>query len=341
MVCLPGADPTLLGGGELALDIDVDVIETLSETISLTGVPRRDGCLSTTGEEAIPATAGGSMRGLFSFGVGNTRIVRGWTVRGAGDPVRETAVLGVPGREIAPWPNSDDRSVLSGVSGFVESSWYPTDCKAFLDASCAAVISSLPGCCRFSTCLVGASGSAFCFTLRASGALFSGGISSKEAEVDDPLPCGEPEASTIALLLATLDVSSCTEGPALEVLESTVIGTNGLTSLIGVATRDGVLGRTGTTGGRILDATPEDWALPGNRAGVTGTGRGAIKGGKSCGCESPGGAGIEIAEESSSRMPLTAAEWGASEAASLTRLSTELIASFSWVELSFSVKSPS
>ena len=102
VVCLTGADPTLLGGGELALDIEVDVIETLSETISLTGVPRRDGCLSAVGDEAIAAIAGERMRGLSSFGVGNTRRVRGWTARGAGEPVRETVVPGVPGREIAP-----------------------------------------------------------------------------------------------------------------------------------------------------------------------------------------------------------------------------------------------
>jgi xanthine/CO dehydrogenase XdhC/CoxF family maturation factor len=36
-----GADPTLVGGGELALDIDVDVIETLSDIASLVGVPGR------------------------------------------------------------------------------------------------------------------------------------------------------------------------------------------------------------------------------------------------------------------------------------------------------------
>ena len=45
----------------------------------------------------------------------------------------------------------------------------------------------------------------------------------------------------------------------------------------------------------------------------------------------------EASAETSSCVPLTAVDWGASEAASMTRLSTELIASFSWVEFSFSV----
>ena len=243
--------------------MEVEVIETLSETISLetislTGVPRRDGCLSTVGDEAIAATAGKRMRGLSSFGVGNTRIVRGWVARGAGESVRETAVLGVLGREIALWPRTDGRSVLSGVSGFVESKWYATDCKSFFDASCAAVISSLPGCCLFSTSFAGSSLSALCFPLRMLGALLSKAKPWNEAEVNNPLPCGEPEASTTAFLLVTFDASSWTEGPALEVLLSTVTGTSDLTSFIGLATRDGVLGRTGTMGGIVLDATLED-----------------------------------------------------------------------------------
>ena len=212
---------------------------------------------------------------------------------------------------------------------------------SFFVASCAAAISSLPGCCRFATCFVEASGSGFWFPLRVCEASLSGELSSTEAEVECPLPCGEPEASTTAFLLAIFDVSSCTEGPALEVLESIVTGIDGLASLIGVVTRDGVLGRTGMRGCRILDATLEGLALLGVRAGVTGTGRGATKGGKSCGRESPGGAGIETAGVSSSRVPLTVVDWGACEAASLTKSSTELIASLSWVELSISVKDAS
>lgn len=253
MVCLTGADPTLLGGGELALDKEVEVIETLSEIISLTGVPRRDGCLSTGGEEAIARTAGESMRGLSNFGVASTRIVRGWTTRGAGDPDRETAVLGVPGREIALWPSTDGLSVFSGVSSFVESNGSSTDCISFFKASCAAVISSLPGCCRFSTGLVRASISALCFPLQVSGALLSEEKSSREAEIDSPLPCGEPEASTTAFLLGIFDVSSGTKGLFLGTVEPMVTDTCDLTSLIGVDTRDGVLGRMGMTGGRVLD----------------------------------------------------------------------------------------
>lgn len=50
---------------------------------------------------------------------------------------------------------------------------------------------------------------------------------------------------------------------------------------------------------------------------------------------------METAGETPSCVPLTAVDWGASEAASMTRLSTELIASFSWVEFSFSVRNRS
>ena len=332
MVCLTGADPTLLGGGELARDVEVDVMDTLSETISLTGVPRREGCLSTVGEEATAATAGERMRGLSNFGVGTTRIVRGWTVRGAGDPVRETAVLGVPGREIAPLSRIDVRSVLSGVSGLPGSDGYLTDCMSFFDASCAAAISSLPGCCRFSIGFVGVSGSSF-FPLRVFGAISSKEKSNTVVEVDGPLALGEPEASMTGPLFVSFGISSCAEGPALDLLTSTVPGSDGLASFIGVATRDGVLGRTGTTGGSVLDAAPKDWPLPCGRPGATGMGRGATNGGKSWGCDSPGGAGIEVAGESSCRVLLIGGGWGASEAASWTRLSTELIASSSRVGL--------
>jgi hypothetical protein len=44
VVALTGAEPTLDGGGEFALDIEVDVIEALSDIISLVGVPGRS-CL--------------------------------------------------------------------------------------------------------------------------------------------------------------------------------------------------------------------------------------------------------------------------------------------------------
>lgn len=41
MVVLTGAEPTFDGGGELALDIEADVIEALSEIASLVGVAER------------------------------------------------------------------------------------------------------------------------------------------------------------------------------------------------------------------------------------------------------------------------------------------------------------
>lgn len=44
VVALTGAEPTLDGGGEFALDIEVDVTEALSDIISLVGVPGRS-CL--------------------------------------------------------------------------------------------------------------------------------------------------------------------------------------------------------------------------------------------------------------------------------------------------------
>jgi len=40
LVCiLTGAEPTFVGGGELALDSEADVIEAPSDIISLVGVP--------------------------------------------------------------------------------------------------------------------------------------------------------------------------------------------------------------------------------------------------------------------------------------------------------------
>jgi len=39
VVNLTGAEPTFEGGGEFALEIDTDVVEALSEMISLTGLP--------------------------------------------------------------------------------------------------------------------------------------------------------------------------------------------------------------------------------------------------------------------------------------------------------------
>jgi len=41
VVVLTGAEPTFDGGGELALDIEADVIEALSEIASLVGVAER------------------------------------------------------------------------------------------------------------------------------------------------------------------------------------------------------------------------------------------------------------------------------------------------------------
>lgn len=45
MFARTGAEPTLEGGGEFALEIEADVIEALSEIISLVGVPERSSLL--------------------------------------------------------------------------------------------------------------------------------------------------------------------------------------------------------------------------------------------------------------------------------------------------------
>ena len=41
VLTLTGAEPTFDGGGEFALDIDAEVMEALSDMISLVGVPDR------------------------------------------------------------------------------------------------------------------------------------------------------------------------------------------------------------------------------------------------------------------------------------------------------------
>lgn len=85
---LTGADPTLDGGGELALDSDADVIEAVSDMISLVGVPGRSsldadarlgwreggktGGNIDVAEEGVAHPGGAS-----AFGVGTTRIVFG------------------------------------------------------------------------------------------------------------------------------------------------------------------------------------------------------------------------------------------------------------------------
>ena len=66
-MALTGADPTLVGGGEFARDIDVEVKDALSETLSSAAEPgrcmevmlgRREACLLVATEGKLPGEAG-------------------------------------------------------------------------------------------------------------------------------------------------------------------------------------------------------------------------------------------------------------------------------------------
>lgn len=146
-----GAVPTLppIGGGELALEIDVDVTEALSEYKSLFGVPGRFteamlACLDLSfsiadmwGTEGAEGVARGG--GTSDLGVGMTRRVLGAVARFIGDP--EVAVAGLEGTDVG------------AVSVRIFFAWISTllgngDCDKS-GAVIAAVMSSLPGCCRF------------------------------------------------------------------------------------------------------------------------------------------------------------------------------------------------
>lgn len=154
VTCLTGADPTLLGGGELARDIEAEVNDALSDIFSLAGVPggciderlaRRDCCLPAAMEVGAFTTDGeaGFRRGVSTLGVGSTRIVRGCVWRTMDAPEAcDTAVAGVGGRDMAELTEAD-AIVLFWLDEAA------TDSRSFLDASLAAAMSNLPGC-RFS-----------------------------------------------------------------------------------------------------------------------------------------------------------------------------------------------
>jgi hypothetical protein len=120
-----GADPTLLtpgGGGELARDCEVEVIDTLSdmETCSLDGVPGRfidatlglrDGSLPTNavdGVETDGTTGGASALGV---AVCTTRNVLGAVLK-AGEGILAFGLAGTDGADGA-WDTV--RSCLMGV----------------------------------------------------------------------------------------------------------------------------------------------------------------------------------------------------------------------------------
>lgn len=134
VVCLTGATPTLLGGGELARDMDVEVIDALSDIRSATGVAgrlieARLGCLD--GSLLVPtglAAAGGraevgAVDGVSVFGIGRTRNVLG--------PA-----------------DTDVGTVLADDSVAVDAELAGPACTSF-KLSVAAEILSFPGSCRF------------------------------------------------------------------------------------------------------------------------------------------------------------------------------------------------
>jgi hypothetical protein len=140
-----------MGGGELALDIDVDVTEALSEIISLMGVPGiltdamlacRDLSLSTEGKWGTDEAEGvGRDGGTSLFGVGTTRNVLGAMVRLMGDP--EIAVAGLAGTDVVV---DNTRALLVRPSAFWE---LGAGDFSVSGVRMAAVMSSLPGCCLF------------------------------------------------------------------------------------------------------------------------------------------------------------------------------------------------
>lgn len=143
-----------VGGGELARETEVDVIDTLSgiETCSLDGVPGtlmearlglRDGNLLAAAE--APGVAGGAGGGVSAFGVWTTRSVLG-AVLMAGDAELPPGLSGTLDEDEGVCETV--RCALLGVFGSLE-----LDAKAEVDAPVptAAVMSNLPGCFRFGT----------------------------------------------------------------------------------------------------------------------------------------------------------------------------------------------
>lgn len=137
VVCLTGAIPTLPGGGELARDMEAEVIDALSDIISPIGVvgrliEARLGCLDSnllapTGLGAAGGAAEvGAVDGVSVFGVGKTRIVLG--------PADIDIGTGC--------------EVLADDSVAVDAELAGPACTSF-KVSVAAEILSFPGCSRF------------------------------------------------------------------------------------------------------------------------------------------------------------------------------------------------
>ena len=142
-----------MGGGELALEMEAEVTEAVSDIKSLMGVPGMltdailaclDLSLSTDGiwgiDGAVTADEGG---GASLFAVGMTRKVLGATVRLIGDPVAVAA--GLAGTDFVE-VTGVARTFLAWASVLCE--LVAGDCSA-AGPCVAAVISSFPGRCRF------------------------------------------------------------------------------------------------------------------------------------------------------------------------------------------------
>lgn len=169
-ICLTGAEPTLVGGGVFAREIEAEVSDALSEILSLIGVPGscidaklplREGCLFEAaggGKLAFKGEADGKGGGASATGVARTRIVRDCVERGTEAPVAcDTTAVGVAGVTGRGSTGAADDEISFGffctdevVSEFVFS----------LEASLAAEISSFAG-----NCGVGAVAEAFCSCL--------------------------------------------------------------------------------------------------------------------------------------------------------------------------------
>lgn len=141
-----------MGGGELALEMEAEVTEAVSDIKSLTGVPGMltdailaclDLSLSTDGIWGIGGAVTAEGGGASFFAVGTTRKVLGATVRLIGDPVAVAA--GLAGTDFVE-VTGVARTFLAWVSVLCE--LVAGDCSA-AGPCVAAVISSFPGRCRF------------------------------------------------------------------------------------------------------------------------------------------------------------------------------------------------
>jgi hypothetical protein len=105
VLVLTGAEPTLVGGGELGLDRDAEVRDALSDISSLAGVDGRSvrdsetilGCLLKEGEGSAAADRGNDTTGAAAastLAAGTTRKVLGAVLMAGDETTGEAAVLG-------------------------------------------------------------------------------------------------------------------------------------------------------------------------------------------------------------------------------------------------------